>query len=175
MPLYGESVLNFILKVIFGVLIFWLLYYPLYGEEMAFLTQVSYIMLFSLAASFTALFLRYFFLLIITKMLKRPKKGIFEVNHYPDMGSILYEFLAVTLNALFMASGLLLFLNAQTATWEQFLLLYFAMKILSRLVAYAVSVMIGKNTLFTIAFLVMFFFLILAALIELTGVSFFEK
>lgn len=175
MPLYGESVLNFILKLVIGVVVFWLLYYPLFEQEMDFLTQFSYLMLLSMAASITALVIAYLFVALATRLLRRPKKGVFDINHFPDRAAILYEMLAVTFTALFMATGILLFLDANTATWEQFLLLYFAVKFMTRLLAYGLSVIIGNNLMFTLGFVLCFFALLMVSVMHLTGWVFFEK
>jgi hypothetical protein len=169
MPLYGENVLNFLYKLVFGVMIFWGLYYNVYDPAMQFTRQMSYIILFSLLSSIMAIFVSYLLIQLITYWLKRPKKGLFDMNSFPDMGMILYEGWAVFLNALFVASGLLVFLQSYSATWEQFFLMYFIMKLITRVMAYAIATMFGKNILLTMGFCVVFFALLMISIMDLAG------
>lgn len=169
MPLYGENVLNFLMKVILGAFVFWILYYQVYDPDMEFLTQMSYIMLFSLLASLTALLLSYILIQIITNLLRRPKKGLFDLNSFPDMGIILYELWAVFLNALFVASGIMIFLDKQSASWEQFFLLFLIMKIITRVLAYCIAVIFNKNIILTIGFCVVFFAIMTIAILQIAG------
>jgi hypothetical protein len=173
MAFWGESILNFLFRIALGALIFWMLYYPIYStqDEMPYLTQMSYIMLFTLIASLTALFASYIILLLLTRALRLPKKGIFELNRFPDLGSILYEMLAVLLNALFVATGMLIWLGDQTANWEQFFLLYICMKLFTRILALALSSIMAHNLLFVAGFIVIFFSIIAISVMEITGGS----
>lgn len=173
MPLYGESVLNFVCKLLFGVLIFWMLFYPMYAADptMSLIDQMSYIVLFTTLSSITAVFLAYFMVSVVTYLLKRPSKGMFDINHFPNMDSFVYEALAILINAFVMATSLFVVLQEITMTWEQFFLLYVVVKLIDRLLAYGLAKLMGNNLILSVGIILVFIVLFIMALNNLLGVS----
>jgi hypothetical protein len=171
MPLYGENVLNFLFKLIMGIFFFWIFFYPVYNKQtnMDFLTQMSYIMLFSFLSSLAALITGYVLIAALTRALKRPKKGLLDLNHFPDLSDLIYEFLAIMLNAFAMSTGLLIYLEELSMDWAQFFLYYTIAKAITRVIAYGLSKLFGKSILFSLGILVFFFAIMSISIIHLTG------
>jgi hypothetical protein len=168
MPLNGEWWLNEALKMAFGFLFFWMLYYFMFDIQMDFWTQVSYIMLYSLLASGMALGVAWLAMVGILLALRRPKKSFLALNPFRDTTPFLRECLIVLLSAMFMASGLLILLGQVTSTWEQFLLLYIAVKFISWGVAYVLAAIIGKSWIASLAFLLTFLYVLFIAVTQIT-------
>jgi hypothetical protein len=175
LPFFGEGIINWTLKLVFGIAIFLGLYYMIflsYNTYIPFLTQMSYIMLFSLIATITAMLISYVIIWGMTKWLKLPKKGWFDLNHIPTVRDLTYEFLAVVLDAVVMASGLYVFLSgAMGATWEQFVLLYCVVKLMTRLIASTLSYFLYKNWIFTVSFMVVFFIMLSISILQIVEVG----
>jgi len=171
MPLYGENILNFSFKVLLGGIFFWILFYPYYADEMELITRISYIMLFSLEASLLALFTSFCIIFLVDRAIKRPQKGLFDLNNFPGPSSLLYECIAVFLNALFVATGMMLLISDTSNSWIQFLILYMIVKIFTRLIAYVLTAVIAKNIILVIAFITAFLSLLIFAINQIWGVN----
>jgi hypothetical protein len=172
-PLNGEKVINMALKYIIGFLLFWAIYYPMYGMEMDALTELSFFMLYSLAAQIFAILVVWIMMIILLRLLRRPKKSIFDLNPIKD--SFLQDMLEVVINGFFMVTQLLTYLDGLTSSWEQFILLYAFFKALAVVLAYILAILIRKSLMASVAFYILFFCTIMISLTEITGMELYPK
>ena len=158
-PLWSDKILNYIFKFIFGVLIFWALYYPLYlSEEMDTYSKISFIMLYSVISSGLAIFASFIVVTLINRMFKYTQKGFTDLNKMPDLSGILGELIAIVLNATAQVAGLLWMLNNSIGSnsWYTFLGIYAGLKIFTRILAIVIAKILEKNVLLTVVFLILF-------------------
>ena len=158
-PLWGDRIINIIFKFTFGVLIFWVLYYPLYlSEEMDIYSKISFIMLYSIISSFLAIIASFITVALINRAFKFSKKGITDLNKMPDLNAMLSELIALILNAFAQVLGLIWILNTNIGneSWYTFLLIYSVLKITTRIIAIFIATIISKNVLLTVSFLILF-------------------
>jgi len=159
MPLWGDKILNYIFKFIFGVLIFWILYYPLYlSEEMDLYSKVSFNMLYSVISSTFAIAISFVIVFAINKGLKFSKKGITDLNKMPDMSALLGELIAIVLNVIAQMFGLIWVLNSTIGnnSWYTFLGIYAILKFISRILSIGIAKILERNILLTVSFLILF-------------------
>ncbi|MHA1585225.1 MAG: hypothetical protein ACTSWL_08220 [Promethearchaeota archaeon] len=171
MPFWGDKILNITLKFIFGVIIFWVLYYPLYNSEMEVFSRISFIMLYSIISSLGAILIAFIIIVAINNKFKYPRKGISDLNSMPDLISVLGELIAIALNAVVQSAGLLWMINSQIgSSWYVFLGIYCALKIITRILAIFISLVISKNILLTVGFLLTFGAILAISIIQIQKV-----
>jgi hypothetical protein len=125
-------------------------------------------------ASITALILSFFIICIILRISGRPKKGYTDLNSLFDFDKWVYEMVAVMINAILIATGLMSYLSDIAMNWVQFLLLFILYKFLARVGAYLIKQLIGKNILVELMFLVAFFAILLISIMNIAGGFLFE-
>lgn len=159
MPLWGDKILNYIFKFLFGILIFWALYYPLYvSEEMDIYSKISFNMLYSIISSSFAIVLSFMVIFAINRGFKFSRKGITDLNKMPDLSGLLGELIAIVLNVIAQMFGLIWILNVNIGnnSWYTFIAIYAGIKFMTRILAIGFAKILEKNILLSVAFFIIF-------------------
>ncbi|WP_457556445.1 hypothetical protein [Candidatus Harpocratesius sp.] len=173
--LWGEEILNFIFKYTFSTLIFWGLYKTIYDMEItdvsSGVTKLSYIILFSIGANIMGLFASWFAILTVLRIFNAPKKGITELNSFPDWEEFILIMMEIFINSLLIIAGFVIYLQSITETLWQFITYYLGVKIISHFAARGLGEWVKKSILRALLFVLSFFTIILISVVKIIEVK----
>lgn len=180
-PLIIQRFLNQLLRFSFGVLLFWILYYPFYDSEITLLEEISYIIFFNAGASMGAFFCSIFFLYGLTyitktqkpdlKRIKGPNKTMQDLNV-----DILFEIIAMCLTSASMIVGTLTLLTDYFGNfYTAFIMYYFVVKFIMRVVAYGLASWWARHPPIAFACVLLFMCLMIFAGASLLASNYFER
>jgi hypothetical protein len=163
--LIWEGNTNFLMRIGFGAVFFWILFHGLlnYYRTLDVFAQLANAMLYSMLSTIMALAVSFLIVKLVAKKVEGERINYRDLHSKPDLAHFAYEAIAIMFSGILTVIGMTPFLWSNYAFYL-FLIIYFIIKTISRAIAFVIGKLVSRKTFVAIGIIAIAVVLLFSAM-----------